>query len=381
MRRVILGRQLTFQAEELIMTRVRMLARVAKLARILHAFQLYYWFSDRIQYLLRDRWRKPRLTELRERGAEKLAIFGIFQPKGLSVFVRRQLQYLHKLGFDIALCASHELNPEDRSFVQSYCRYLVSRDNFGRDFGSYKDAILSIGFDALVTYKRVLLINDSFFFPLGNTCRFEKEYLSAKADVIGLFENSSQIRHIQSFFLDISSAVMCSPETQAFWKRYKPYNSRYQAIFKGEVEFSSAVLYKVAKSICVLYSQEKIYQAIASSSLATITDPERINEIFANPYSFRRELEEPVLTIVRRLLEETNISHSFALVVVQLMGAPFIKRDLYYRRSYDLAQIYAALAGYCEGDLLDEIILEFRKRGTERNLSAWQAIQSFAGAR
>ena len=368
--------------------RLRILAIIGKLARITCILPIYYWFSDRILYLAGDRWKRPELTEYSQQSAARIALCSIYQPMGISRFVRRQLEYIRELGYDIAVIAPHPLKDDDLNYVSSLCRYLVTRQHFGVDFASFKDAILSIGFERLAQYERVLLVNDSLLFPLGETARFEQQFRSANADVVGLFENASVARHIQSFFIDLSSRVMCSPQSQAFWNSYRPYRSRYHAIGCGEIQFSQAVLYKVADTIQLLYSQENIYEAVAAQ-VQSEDDAAAMYALLSDVFLPKHSPaivpdigpRERLLRHVRYLLEATNISHSCALLVVTFMSAPFLKRDLYFRLSYDLAQLKAVLSGQFEKELLERILLEFRKRGSIRNLGTWSSILHFAGAK
>lgn len=367
--------------------RLRVLAVIGKIAGRTGILQLYYWFADRIEFLARNRWKKAEVIEFCPPAAAKIAICSIFQPRGLSIFVRRQLRFLRRLGFEIALCVPHPLNDEDRALVASLCRYLILRDNFGSDIASYKDALLRIGFEQLKRYQRVLLVNDSLIFPFGDTTRFQQDYLSTQADVIGLFENVSVTRHIQSFFIDMSSRVICSPQSQAFWTSYKPYSSRYHAIYHGEIELSQAFLYKTADRIQMLYSPEKIYEAIAER-IRSGDDPATVYALMSQ-VSLRKapakipgeQPSELLLRQVRCLLERTNLSHSFALVIVRFMAAPFIKRDLCFRLSYEPAQIRKALTGHLDDELFEEALLAYSQRGTMLDLGAWDCILSFAGAK
>src|SRR5260363_170457 len=166
--------------------------------------------QDRLVYWLRDYWKKSHLIVLGEKKSNRLAIFSIYQLSDLSVFIESQLDYLIKLGYDVAVAVPHELRQADQDYLDQRCRFRIMRQNVGRDFGSYKDAILKVGFDRISEYQRVLLINDSIFFPMGDTGAFEKIFShpgltlldSAKIQIITVIFLLFLLILIQKFFVN-----------------------------------------------------------------------------------------------------------------------------------------------------------------------------------
>ncbi len=372
--------------------RKNIIRRIAILIRISQLHKVFLSIQCRLAYWIFDILKKYNTIVLKPKKSNRLAIFAIFQPKGLSELAKAELNYLIKLGYDIAISVPHALNQSDQTYIDQLCRFRIMRQNVGRDFGSYKDAIFGVGFDRISEYQRVLLINDSIYFPVGPTELFEKRFLSATADVIGLFENSEHFRHISSFFIDIKTEIFCGEKIKEFWRKYCPYNSRLYAIRKGECKLSK-VLYKEANSIDILYSADYIvkntisflhsenfnfnpfFYLLSDVYFHTIKDhyfkTSRIN-IDLIHISFIDRL--------RRVIEFSSNAHSFGLNLMTLFGVPLLKRDIYYRESLDLAQIRMALE-IVQEPLMKEIILEYRKRGSLSNQDPWPMLMIHLGVR
>ncbi|GAA4340646.1 hypothetical protein GCM10023144_40580 [Pigmentiphaga soli] len=375
------------------MTRQQLIARLSRLIRVTSIHRLIVWILDRLQYWTFNHLKRGKLVKTGPRRSNKLALFAIFQPRGLSTFVVRELQYLISLGYDVAISIPHDLPPDQEKMLDSLCRFRIKRPNFGRDFGSFCDAILAIGFDAIAEYDRVLMVNDSIFFPIGATEQFTRELEEAvkRADVVGLCENSETARHIGSFFIEIATSVFCSPACRAYWTKYRRYNSRFHAIRKGECGLSK-VLYRQAKNIRIIYSKERLTEQFLAAFSSDFQLP-RIFHLLSDPFfgplkrsllSMEPDGEERSLVLIdelRKRLEASSIPHSVGLQLITMFDAPFLKRDVYYHEIFDLPQIRMALEGRVEPELVEAIILELRKKGSARNQTLWGELMIRLGLR
>lgn len=340
------------------------------------------------RYWLKDAWRKPSILKNTAPESSKIAVFAIFQMRGLSEFCKRELLYLKKLGYDVVLSMPHGLPPEDLEFVLRECKAVVQRENFGRDFGSYRDAILAVGFEEFSRYERVLLVNDSIYFPIGDTAQFESEFCGATEDVVGLCENIEFTAHIGSYFVEFSRQLFCSESMQKFWKTYKPLESRVHAIHAGEYGLSG-VAYKGARDIRVLYSHERIVNDLMSrqENFPGWPDFRKILGFNFNPLKeqllsstasrsagIRKFL---VVDAVREVYAHGSPSHTFGLPLIKYFSAPFLKRDVYFRGAVDLPQVMMVLSDVERAEIVDQIIFEMRKKGTRMNLPAWDMFLNY----
>ncbi|KVQ43589.1 hypothetical protein WK03_16945 [Burkholderia cepacia] len=376
------------------MLRNIVISRLSRVIRISQVHRAFFWCWDRFEFYT-SKHEAAKLEKIGEKKASRLAILAIFQMKGLSIFVKREVDFLVSLGYDVAVSVPHGLSEEDRAFLDARCRFRISRPNTGRDFGSYRDGILQVGFERIAEYKRVLLLNDSIYFPIGPVERFAEEFIAAtsRADVVGLTENASSIRHLASFFVDSCTKIFCSDPVVKYWTSYKLYNSRFYAIRHGECGLSQ-VLYKCAKSIELLYSAERITEAAYRDFDGKI-DNLRSTYLLSDPFwrdTKRRLISQNVsrskdastmvfVDNLRQILEGGSVPHSFGLHLFVAFDAPFLKRDVYYHEIYDLPQVQSALQGKVDDEILDKIILELRKRGAAHNQTFWTELMVRLGIR
>jgi hypothetical protein len=365
-----------------LMLRVTNRVRLTGLHRIALAVYAYY------RYWLKDARRKPNILKNAPPTSSKVAVFAIFQARGLSDFCRRELLYLKKLGYDVVLSMPHDLPSKDLEFVLQECKAVVRRENFGRDFGSYRDAILAIGFEEFSRYERILLVNDSIYFPIGDTTQFESEFCGATEDVVGLCENIEFTAHIGSYFIEFSKRLFCSEGMQKFWASYKPLDSRIHAIHAGEYGLSS-VAYKGARDIRVIYSHERVVNDLMArqDDFPAWSDFRKILGLNFKPLKqkllsattsrsadVRRFM---VVDAIRSVYANGSPSHTFGLALIKYFDAPFLKRDVYFRVAVDLPQVLAALSDVEKAEIVDQIIFEMRKKGTRMNLPAWDMFLNY----
>jgi hypothetical protein len=376
------------------MLRNKIISRLSRVIRISQVHRAFFWCWDRIE-LATSRPGVAKLEKAGEKKASRIAIFAIFQMKGLSIFVKREVDFLVSLGYDVAVSVPHDLGEEDRAFLDARCRFRISRPNRGRDFGSYRDGILQVGFERIAEYERVLLLNDSIYFPIGPVEHFTQEFVAAtsRSDVVGLTENSSTIRHLASFFIDSCTQVFCSDSMVRYWKNYKLYNSRFYAIRHGECGLSQ-VLYKCAKSIELLYSAERITESAYRDFDGRV---DNLRSIYLLSDTFWRDVKQSLVSqnvsrskdaramvfvdSLRKILEEGSVPHSFGLHLIAAFDAPFLKRDIYYHEIYDLPQVRNALQGKVDDEALEKIMLELRKRGAAHNQTFWTELMVRLGIR
>lgn len=116
---------------------------------------------------------------------------------------------------------------------------VISRDNVGYDFLSYKTGIESIS--DLCLYDRLLVLNDSFYinkkFDLKNIL-----LQSETKDIFGI-TSSNQFRfHVQSYFLVFNKKAILSKWFFNFWSRVFSYKRKMKIIFEYEMGLTSSAL-------------------------------------------------------------------------------------------------------------------------------------------
>lgn len=109
---------------------------------------------------------------------------------------------------------------------------LITRDNIGYDFISYKVGIESI--HDLISYDQLIVLNDSFYtLPNFNIQLVLEE--SIKFDIYGLTFSNQIKRHLQSYFVCFNKPALVSKWFSLFWKNIYPYKRKLKIVYDYEV--------------------------------------------------------------------------------------------------------------------------------------------------
>lgn len=277
-----------------------------------------------------------RISDIKPFVSSSIAICACY-PAKLDLTLLMQLRDLSQTGFDILLVANGCLTPEQMTAYSAHICKLIERPNVGRDFGAYRDGYVYLEqIDQLEDIEELLFINDTIVFPLFDSSGFWEKLKALPYAVTGPFENFRNGRHLQSFMLLLRNGAPAHPAVRAFWKNYKPVDTRRHAIRKGEQGFSEALrradirfgplcdAYFLIDLIPVQFDAEWLHCAM---ELLNITDEDDIlNLPIEGQRSFlRRELG--------RRHTMTNLSHSVGLFLAVCNAVPMLKKDLFSRGS------------------------------------------------
>lgn len=177
---------------------------------------------------------------------DRVAVFVIFQPKGLSASILLTLRHLQQNRYSVLIVSNCPLRTEDRTTLAANAALVMERPNVGYDFGAYRDGIRhlwSLNHDL----SRLVLMNDSTWFPL----RCDDDSL-ARMEVLGadlaghIFKTESEEKrgndHVESHLLMISRRFWQSEDFRQFWSRYRMSDRRDNTIARGEKGFSQLAL-------------------------------------------------------------------------------------------------------------------------------------------
>ena len=158
---------------------------------------------------LRPRWRRSSISAhgRPEQHSDTLMVMVHFDPGGkVDPHVLLSIDTFASSGMDI--CAvTVGLATSERAVLEERCIAVLERDENDdlRDFGAWALALQSLG-DAFVDrYDRVILANDSAYFPACDPAPFLEALREQSCDVWGASDSLSGGRyHLQSFFLALS---------------------------------------------------------------------------------------------------------------------------------------------------------------------------------
>lgn len=113
-----------------------------------------------------------------------IAIFVIYQPTGLSPSVFATLDALLQAGFSPFVVVNSPLAASERTRLEQSAALVMTRENFGYDYGGYRDAVLQIENDGL-DFDHLVFLNDSVWFPTRPNCTHLDGMRTTGGDLVG----------------------------------------------------------------------------------------------------------------------------------------------------------------------------------------------------
>ena len=150
-------------------------------------------------------WVKPYTAQSRE-----LCIFVTYaQTPRIKPYVAWHVEAFIKQGIDVVLVINTDQHEQPLEKPNDDLRMagLCIRENKGFDFGAWSHIMATI---ETSNFDRVYWVNDSLFGPLTTTS-FDRMIASVRAstaDLVGLTENGTDERHLQSFFLSFNHNIL-----------------------------------------------------------------------------------------------------------------------------------------------------------------------------
>jgi Rhamnan synthesis protein F len=273
----------------------------------------------------------------------KVAIFLVFQPRGVPSSVLSTCRHLTDKGYSVLMVCNSRLTEMDRRNLDSCVWRFVERSNFGYDFGGYQDGIRLL-WSWGVSPEVLVVLNDSVWFPLDSNELMLDEMEQSPAGFLGA------LRHVDSpgvddehagFFLSyfflFKKSVMASQVFIDYWKNYVPTSNKYLTVRRGERGFSRA-LFAARLSSEGLYSRDRFLNALESQSSAVLdltlrygayTDPlfEQQRDRLLAQVTRDENWRLQVLEHIRLVVAKRNFHSSFCYASVGLLGIPFLKKN------------------------------------------------------
>jgi len=175
--------------------------------------------------------------------AADTAVFLVHQPGGTQATVAATCRHLVGQGFAVHLVANGGLPRDDVERLLPLCARIFERPNHGYDFGGYQAAILTLLSEG-ARPGRLLLLNDSIWFPAQRDCGLLEELRALGTDVSGLVHYTHRTpyrSHIQSYLIAFSARAAQSRAFRQFWQDYAMSNNRVRTIRNGEMRLTEAL--------------------------------------------------------------------------------------------------------------------------------------------
>lgn len=177
-------------------------------------------------------------------------LYLLYHPEGiLPEYVIFKLQRLRPHADYIRVVVNGTLDKSDIKQLKTVVDAVQLRNNTGLDVGAYKDAILDIGFDELSKFDELILMNYTWFGPIGTFDEVFERMDSENVDFWGMTEHAAVTpnpitgkgtmrSHLQSHWIAIRKPMLSSPSWKSYWQEMPFINNYSESILKHESRFT-----------------------------------------------------------------------------------------------------------------------------------------------
>lgn len=273
----------------------------------------------------------------------KVAIFLVYQPRGMSASVIATCRHLTQRGYAVLLVANSPVSSKDQDALDSWVWRFVERPNFGYDFGGYRDG-LHLLWHWSVSPDCLIILNDSVWFPLSSGETMLQSMEDSDAKFVGA------LRHVEhpgidaahagiflSYFFLIKRPVLTSTVFVDYWNHYVSTSNKYLTVRRGERGFSRT-LFATGIPSEGIYSRDRFVRAVEQQSSVflrqtlvygayTDGDLERQRDELLGQHATSDAWREQALEHIRAVVAKRNFHSSFCYASIRLLGIPLLKKN------------------------------------------------------
>ena len=326
---------------------------------------------------------------------KKVVIFLIFPDRGLAKSHLRTLKYFIRNNFSPLIVSNLPLSKENKNLLLKYCWTLIERKNYGYDFGGYRDGVLFLS-EKIRDLDKLILINDSTWFPITNNNSFMDFIDNSNLDFIGAtshygfkrqrlpskktglskpqFNFNNKNFHYASYALSFSKKILKDENFLKFWKNLRLSGTKNLVVRRGEIGLTQYVVRNKEYSHGSLIDSGKLEDILKNLSKETLlkisretiienSSLKKFKEKFIkNADSFSKdELIAFILIQVSRQI----IVFSLIKFLIEDLRFPFLKKMLFKLNKSSAEDTYKIIKDL-DVDIFDEIYSEIK---TNENLS------------
>ena len=179
---------------------------------------------------------------------KRLVIYFHYDPAGcIDTACRIAVQAVQKYG-KVIFVTNGALAPADRVWVRQSGAGCIERENTGFDVGAYREALLTIGREALAEYEEIILMNYTL---AGPVCELQPMFEAMQArpalDFWGLTRHYAMKsprfggnvpEHIQSHFLALRPRLFTGDDFWRYWQEMPLPKSYEESVIRHETRFT-----------------------------------------------------------------------------------------------------------------------------------------------
>ena len=162
------------------------------------------------------------------------AVFAIRPSSRVPTYIYDTLAVLNQLQFNVVIVTNSPLSICDSQRMVAHAHWIITRNGRGRDFGGFKDAILSLKLHELA--DNLILLNDSVYYIRGMLLAAFKNLISQRG--FAAFTEVYEIHyHAQANCLFFTRDAIRHTSFYQFWKRYLPFQPEVTRFTKGRFSY------------------------------------------------------------------------------------------------------------------------------------------------
>ncbi len=142
------------------------------------------------------------------------------------------------------------LKPDSLEAVQNIADRVLERPNMGYDVGAYRDALNLLGWDFIGKLDELLLVNYTFFGPIGSFEPLLTRMGNEDVDFWGVTDHpavtphpytgrGTMPAHLQSYWLAVRGSILRDPAFASYWESLPTPTSYSDVVTLFECQFTS----------------------------------------------------------------------------------------------------------------------------------------------
>jgi hypothetical protein len=287
--------------------------------------------------------KRKKITTGHQPVEERVAIFAMYSPTGLTEDHLHSLRYLKDCGYATIIVSNSPIEERQRQSHQDLFHVLIERANYGYDFGAYRDGFLFLN-ENINLLSHLVFLNDSCIFPLSFDKPFNwfsraehSGYNFYAVSVNNLRKASdgeiSRRFHYGSYAFMLDSVVAKSSEFRCFWLNLNLAFSKNLIVREGEIALSKFLVRSRFSHSCLLQTQHVI--DVLSNKIPPISYEELSEYLLDGPDEKFKEkfLSEPIYQInvkqlISRIIYGKGGTYHLAPLLIPIFKVNFFKKKL-----------------------------------------------------
>jgi Rhamnan synthesis protein F len=337
------------------------------------------WLLDHVEFYRYRYMSKHEITATDGAHAQtdKIVLFLIYPIDGIQNSHIAMLRYFLNEGFSPLVVSNLPLAPADLERLSPFAWKILQRENFGYDFGGYREGVLHIS-HLLPEVTELVLTNDSIWFPVGNGSDWLSRARRTGAQFVGpitapgnwdrvevydyrevhwKWNVNTRNYHLCSFMLWFNQDVTKSRKFLRFWRNLRITNRKHLTVRRGEMgltKYMRAADFRFA-SVIDLAGLDVVLAGLDAGQLREImTDAmielhPRSQQVFADHLdgydgtpAWRDEAEKILLA----LASKAHAAYFSPLLLLKHLDGQFLKKALVPKSGATAGKVFSLLETY-----------------------------------